>query len=109
MFHRVDASGLRLFVYLIPKSSIDKVVGVKYGDDGKKCLVVRLRAAPENGRANTQLIRFLSKQWRIPLSCISLKSGVTSRHKQLHFSEYIEELEKILHSLEDCASAQKNR
>lgn len=99
MFYQVDTNGLILFIYLIPKASIDKIIGVECRDDGKQYLVVRLRALPEDGKANKALIKFLAKQWKVPASCISLKSGATSRYKQLYFSTYLEELKQIWLSL----------
>ncbi|WP_019222149.1 DUF167 domain-containing protein [Bartonella rattaustraliani] len=104
MFYQVDTDGLILFIRLIPKSSVDRIMGVEDRDDGKQYLVVRLRAVPEDGKANEALIKFLAKQWKISSSCISLKSGVTSRYKQLHFSARLEELTKIRQLLGNCTS-----
>lgn len=104
MFYQVDTDGLILFVRLIPKSSVDQIIGVEYRDDGKQYLVVRLRAVPEDGKANKALIKFLAKQWKIPSSCIFLKSGAASRYKQLYFSTRLEELKEIWQSLGDCIS-----
>ncbi|WP_336278894.1 DUF167 domain-containing protein [Bartonella sp. CB175] len=110
MFYQVNTNGLILFVYLIPKASLDKIIGVECRDDGKKHLVIRLRAVPEDGKANKALIKFLAKQWKIPSSCIFLKSGATSRHKQLHFSGYLDKIKNTLQSLgEDCNSVQKSK
>ncbi|WP_142415955.1 DUF167 domain-containing protein [Bartonella massiliensis] len=95
MFYQVDKNSLVLFVYLIPKSSVDKIIGVECRDDDKQYLVIRLRAAPEDGKANKALTKFLAKQWKIPSSSISLKSGATSRYKQLYFSTHLEELKQI--------------
>ncbi|MCZ2328402.1 DUF167 domain-containing protein [Bartonella sp. F02] len=99
MFYQIDASGLILFVRLSPKASVDKIVGIESRDDGKQYLIIHLRAVPEDGKANKALIKFLAKQWKIPSSYISLKSGTTSRYKQLRFSKSLEELEQILLSL----------
>lgn len=104
MFHQLDTNGLILFVYLIPKSSVDRIIGVECRDNGKQYLVVRLRAVPEDGKANKALIKFLAKQWKIPSSSISLKNGATSRYKQLYFSSHLEELKKIWQSLDDYTS-----
>ncbi|WP_455477639.1 DUF167 domain-containing protein [Bartonella sp. B41] len=98
MFHQVDEDSLVLYVYLVPKSSVDRIIGVESRGDGKQHLVIRLRAVPEDGKANKALIKFLAKQWRIPSSCISLKSGMTSRHKQIFFSKHLKEIKKILQS-----------
>lgn len=99
MFYQIDSNGLLLFVRLSPKSSIDSIMGVESRDDGKQHLAIRLRAVPEDGKANKALIKFLAKQWKIPPSCISLRSGATSRYKQLYFSGYFKNLEQILRSL----------
>ncbi|WP_208437827.1 DUF167 domain-containing protein [Bartonella taylorii] len=104
MFHQFDSNGLSLFVYLIPKASVDRIMGVEIRDNGKQYLVVRLRAVPEDGKANRALIKFLAKQWKIPSSCISLKSGTTSRYKQLYFSTHLEELKQIWQSLGEYTS-----
>ncbi|WP_208433824.1 DUF167 domain-containing protein [Bartonella taylorii] len=101
MFHQFDSNGLSLFVYLIPKASVDRIMGVESRDNGKQYLVVRLRAVPEDGKANRALIKFLARQWKIPSSCISLKSGTISRYKQLYFSTHLEELKQIWQSLEE--------
>ncbi|AQX19310.1 DUF167 domain-containing protein [Bartonella sp. WD16.2] len=96
MLYRIDTSGLILFVRLIPRASMDNIVGIESRDGEIQHLVIRLRTVPEDGKANKALIKFLARQWKIPSSYISLKSGTTSRYKQLHFSEYIKELEQKL-------------
>ncbi|WP_273757899.1 DUF167 domain-containing protein [Bartonella sp. AU55XJBT] len=104
MFYQVDKNNLILFVYLIPKSSVDKIIGIERRDGEKQYLIIRLRAVPEDGKANKALIKFLSKQWKIPSSSIFLKSGATSRYKQLYFSTHLEELKQIWQSFRDCVS-----
>lgn len=107
MFHQFDMNGLSLFVYLIPKASVDQIMGVESKDNGKQYLIVRLRAVPEDGKANKALIKFLAKQWKIPSSCISLKSGTTSRYKQLYFSTHSEKLKQIWQALGNSSSKEK--
>ncbi|QEE08476.1 DUF167 domain-containing protein [Bartonella kosoyi] len=104
MFYQVDKNNLILFVYLIPKSSVDKIIGIESKDGEKQYLTIRLRAVPEDGKANKALIKFLAKQWKIPPSSISLTSGATSRYKRLHFSTHLEELKQIWQSFGDCIS-----
>ncbi|WP_375684353.1 MULTISPECIES: DUF167 domain-containing protein [unclassified Bartonella] len=104
MFYQVDENNLILFVYLIPKSSVDKIIGVECRDGEKQYLVIRLRAVPEDGKANKALIKFLAKQWKIPSSSISLKSGAISRYKQLYFSTHLEKLKQIWQSFRDYIS-----
>lgn len=44
---------------------------------------IRLKAPPVDGEANEELIKFLSKEWKIPKSNIEIKSGKTSKNKVL--------------------------
>ncbi len=74
----IDKESWILAIKAIPKASRDEVVG--YESDELK---VKLRAVPEDGKANKALIRFLAKQAGIPRSAIELQSGSTSRHKRL--------------------------
>ncbi|AQX30259.1 DUF167 domain-containing protein [Bartonella schoenbuchensis] len=104
MLYRIDSSGLVLFVRLIPKASMDSIVGVESRDGETQHLVIRLRTVPEDGKANKALIKFLGRQWKIPPSYISLKSGMTSRYKQLRFSGYVEELEQKLQLMSNVHS-----
>lgn len=46
-------------------------------------LKIKVRAAPEDGKANDEVIRILADYFAIPKSKISLKSGYTSRNKVL--------------------------
>jgi len=43
----------------------------------------RLKSAPEKGKANSELIKYLSKITKIPKTEIQLISGKTSRNKTL--------------------------
>ncbi len=44
---------------------------------------IKLKAPPVDGEANAELIKFLSKEWKIPKSNIEIKSGKTSKNKVL--------------------------
>jgi uncharacterized protein YggU (UPF0235/DUF167 family) len=43
----------------------------------------RVRAAPENGKANAALIELVAKLLRAPKSAVSIRSGETARIKQI--------------------------
>ena len=75
------AAGITLHV--IPKASKNEIIG--WVDDGKggKALKVKVTAAPEDGKANAALIKFLAKEWGISPSSLEIISGTTSRHKRL--------------------------
>lgn len=46
-------------------------------------LKVRLHATPERGRANDELVKFLSQHFKTPKSNITIIKGLTSKHKLL--------------------------
>lgn len=66
-------------VKVIPKSARSEIVGWE-GD----VLKVRLKAVPEKGEANEELIRFLSRELKIAKSLITILRGHTSREKTVH-------------------------
>lgn len=49
--------------------------------DGQTALKVSLNAPPAGGKANKALITLIAKNWHLPKSTISIKSGETSRIK----------------------------
>lgn len=65
-----------LYVKVIPRAKMTELVG--YMDDGS--LKVRLKAIPEDGKANDELLKFLEK---IGLGNWKIRSGVTSTRKIL--------------------------
>ena len=94
MFHESD-QGINLQIKVIPHASQNQIVG--WENDKLK---IRIRAVPENGRANEMLISFLAETLNIPKSLIFLTRGETSRHKQFCFKDISkEELEKRLQPL----------
>lgn len=70
--------GLLLRLYIQPKAHRDHVVGV-HGDE----LKVAITAPPVDGKANSHLITFLAKQFRVTKNQVVLVKGETSRHKQI--------------------------
>ncbi len=46
-------------------------------------LKIRLTAPPTDGKANKHLIKYLSKQFKVKQSAITIVSGHTSRQKRL--------------------------
>lgn len=78
LFSKKTASGVTLSIKVVPKSSTTAIVGVEGGE-----LKIRVAAPPEDGKANKELIRFLSKVFKVPQRDIQLIKGETSRHKVL--------------------------
>ena len=66
-----------LYVKAQPNSSKNKIAGL-YGDS----LKVNIKAPAVEGAANKELIKFISKEFKVPKSDISIK-GETSKNKIL--------------------------
>ena len=73
-----DGTDLILRLYIQPKASRDQIIGL-HGEEIK----VAITAPPVDGQANSHLIKFLSKQFKVAKSQIILEKGETGRHKQL--------------------------
>ena len=78
-----EADGLALWLRLTPKGGRDAIDGVDTLSDGRKVLKARVRAAPEDGRANAALVELVAKTLQAPRSAVSVVSGHTSRVKKL--------------------------
>lgn len=78
---------------LTPKSSRDGVDGVKAGAGGP-LIHARVRAVPEDGRANTALVALIAAEIGVPKSAVTVASGHTSRLKSLHIAGDPAELER---------------
>lgn len=76
------AAGVLLKVRLTPKSSRDEIVGLKaFG--GEAVLMARVRALPEDGRANHALAKLIAHWLKVPPSSVSVAQGGKSRMKQV--------------------------
>ena len=73
---------LVLKVKLIPRSSINKIVGME-GD----ALKVKVKGPPVEGLANKDLVALLSKRLKIEKKSIEIISGYTSRLKLVKFRD----------------------
>lgn len=81
MFYEIRDDRVLLRIKAQPGASRSEFVGL-YGDEAIK---VRIAAAAVEGAANKELLKFLSKAFKIPKSSIQLKSGETAKIKMLEF------------------------
>jgi uncharacterized protein (TIGR00251 family) len=80
---RLAAAGrLQIEVRVIPKSPRTEWAGERA--DG--ALKVKLAAAPEKGRANEELIRFLAAELGVRRQQVEIVAGHTSQTKQVRIS-----------------------
>ena len=82
----------KLKIKVKPSSNRNKIV--KMGDGTFK---IRIKSAPEKGKANKELRKYLKKVTGIP---VKITTGLTSENKTIEFDieekEFIEKLEKQL-------------
>jgi uncharacterized protein (TIGR00251 family) len=81
-------------VRITPKASKNAINGWRKDVDGADYLTVSVTAVPENGKANEALIKFLSKDWKIPKSEIIVERGHTDRNKILSIPKEYEQVLK---------------
>lgn len=74
--------GVRLAVRLTPKADRDALVGVSRTAEGV-VVSARVRAVPEDGKANAALTRLIAEELEVPASAVSVDRGGASRLKIL--------------------------
>lgn len=88
-----------LSVRLTPKAARDNIDGSATLANGSTVAKVRVRAVPEDGKANVALIRLVAETLGLPRSAVSLRSGATARSKVLAISGDVQEIDKKLTAL----------
>lgn len=76
-----------LRIKVIPKSNRNEIVETFTDADGEETIKIRIKAAPEKGKANAELIKFLSKEWELPRAAIEIVSGKTERLKLIKLKD----------------------
>jgi uncharacterized protein len=83
---RLIAGGVELRVRATPGARTDAIEVVVQDADGKSHLKVRVRAAPEKGRANAAIEALLADALGLPKSAVSVEKGGASRIKLVRIS-----------------------
>jgi uncharacterized protein (TIGR00251 family) len=73
--------GLVLKIKVEPRSSRSEIVG-QYGDAVK----VKLNSPPVDGKANTELIALLAKEYGVSKKDVEIISGLSSKNKMVRLS-----------------------
>ncbi len=94
MFYKDDGEYIVLKIKAQPQASRSEFCGL-YGEDAIK---VRVAAPAVEGAANKELIKFLSKQFKVPKSSIEFASGQNSKVKLVKVPKS-EKLEKFISEL----------
>ena len=80
---RLVKDGLLLSARVTPKSSRDEILGLRDSADGAVSLAVKVRAQPEQGKANKAVIQLLASMLGLPKSRLSVASGLAERNKTI--------------------------
>lgn len=89
----------RLNVRVIPRANKNQIV--EKLDDGT--FKIRIKAPPIDGKANKELISFLSSVLKIPKTEIFIAAGESSRQKQIEFRgrDLDQVIKKLINTLEN--------
>jgi len=95
MWFDIQKDYIDLFVNARPASSKNVIVGVF-----DNTLKIKIKAPAVDGAANKELVKFLSKQFKVPKSRITFISGKTKKCKHIRLPRneqleaWIEEMQK---------------
>ncbi len=95
MWYDMRTDYIDIFINARPASSRNEIVGIF--DDTLK---IKVKAPAVEGAANKELVKFLSKRFKVPKSHILFVSGETSKRKRVRLPKsekllaFIEEIEK---------------
>jgi hypothetical protein len=84
---------------LTPSASVDGIDGLVEDAAGMVRLKARVRAVPENGKANRAIEKLIAKRLKIAKSTVSVVSGETSRNKTIRIDGETDDLVAALESL----------
>ncbi len=75
---RITSDGVLIDLRLTPRGGRDGIDGLKQGR-----IQARVRAVPEDGRANAALVELVADEIGVPKSTVSVTAGKTARLKTL--------------------------
>ena len=78
---RRTAGGIELRIRLTPRGGQDNAVNRVAAADGASHVAARVRAVPEDGKANASLQKLVAEMLGIPGRDVSIVAGATSRIK----------------------------
>ena len=79
-FFHSDKGDAVLSLYVQPKAAQTEWAGLHAG-----ALKIRVAAPPVDGAANEALTRFLARELSLPLTAVTIESGIGSRKKRVSF------------------------
>jgi uncharacterized protein (TIGR00251 family) len=98
-FYSIIDEEVTLQIKAQPAASRNEFSGL-YGEDAIK---IRIKAAAVEGAANRELVKFLSKSFKVAKSEVKFKSGETSKIKRVAFP-LTEQFQRFIREIEDGKS-----
>jgi uncharacterized protein (TIGR00251 family) len=96
MFYQSTKDGIIVHLKVTPNASKNEICDIIFGDFGKKLLRIRVKAVPDDGKANKELLKFLAKEWGIAQADMEIVSGKTARVKSvLVLGDVVEKLREL--------------
>jgi uncharacterized protein YggU (UPF0235/DUF167 family) len=75
------AGGVCVRLRVTPRARRNGIEGLVADAEGGVRLKVAVNAAAEDGRANIAVLALLAREWRLPRSSLTLKTGASDRRK----------------------------
>jgi uncharacterized protein (TIGR00251 family) len=101
MFYERLGEQVRIRIKAQPAASRNAFCGL-YGEDALK---IAIKAPAVEGAANKELVKFLSKRFKVPKSEIVFKSGQTSKIKTIDLP-WTEQFDAFVQEIEEEANTQ---
>ena len=77
-----DQQQAMLQIRVTPKASANRI-RIEERENEKLLVQVDVTVAPEDGKANKQVVKLLAKELNLPKSALSIVRGLTSRNKMI--------------------------
>jgi uncharacterized protein (TIGR00251 family) len=103
---RYSTSGITASLRVTPRGGRDDIDGIETLADGRSVVKVRVRSPAEGGEANRAVTELLARVLGVPKKSVHLKSGATSRLKQVAVDGDPKRLGEVLRTL---TAARPNR
>ncbi len=84
---RRDGANLLVEVRLTPRGGSDRIDGMKALSDGRIVVAARVKAVPEDGKANAAVAALMAATAGLPKSAAAVVSGPTARLKTIRLTD----------------------
>jgi uncharacterized protein (TIGR00251 family) len=103
---RYAADGVSIALRVTPRGGQDRIDGIETLANGRSVVKVRVRAIADGGEANRAVTELLASALGVRKNAVHLKSGATSRLKQIAVDGDPKQLGERLRHLVTAASTE---